>query len=173
SPARRTRCWTRIACASGDGSRSPRTPTGARARSRPPAPRAASTATRPPRRAHRLRWRPRLHAQAAQRVRLACSLRAPPRRWTLLGARAGWEKELAAMPSARLNRRLTAQDASFLYIDRPHQPMHGAWVGLYEGEMTLDEVRRAIEARLHLVPRYRQKVVFPPFGIAHPTWEDD
>src|SRR5438094_4473519 len=35
-------------------------------------------------RAHLLRWRPRPHAQAAQRVRLACGLRAPPRRWTLL-----------------------------------------------------------------------------------------
>jgi WS/DGAT/MGAT family acyltransferase len=29
-----------------------------------------------------------------------------------------------------------------------------------------------LEQRLHLLPRYRQKVVFPPFGIAHPTWED-
>jgi WS/DGAT/MGAT family acyltransferase len=27
--------------------------------------------------------------------------------------------------------------------------------------------------RLHLLPRYRQRVVFPPFGVAHPTWEDD
>jgi diacylglycerol O-acyltransferase / wax synthase len=77
------------------------------------------------------------------------------------------------MAQALLNRRLTTQDASFLYIDRPSQPMHGAWLGLYEGHLALDEVVRATEARLHLMPRYRQKVVFPPFGIAHPTWEDD
>jgi WS/DGAT/MGAT family acyltransferase len=77
------------------------------------------------------------------------------------------------MAQAQLNRRLTTQDASFLYIDRPSQPMHGAWVGLYQGHVTLDEVIRATEGRLHLIPRYRQKVVFPPFGIAHPTWEDD
>jgi diacylglycerol O-acyltransferase / wax synthase len=77
------------------------------------------------------------------------------------------------MTETRLNRRLTMQDASFLYVDRPSQPMHGAWVGLYEGHMALDEVIRAIEGRLHRMPRYRQKVVFPPFIISHPTWEDD
>src|SRR5262249_42330359 len=32
---------------------------------------------------------------------------------------------------------------------------------------------KTIAARLHLLPRYRQKVVFPAFGLAHPTWEDD
>jgi diacylglycerol O-acyltransferase / wax synthase len=77
------------------------------------------------------------------------------------------------MTRAPSNRRLTTQDASFLYIDRPNQPMHGAWVGLYDGRLSLDEVIRIIEGRLHLIPRYRQKVVFPPFGLAHPTWEDD
>ncbi len=77
------------------------------------------------------------------------------------------------MAQAQTDRRLTTQDASFLYIDRPNQPMHGAWVGLYEGHLTLDEVIRTTEGRLHLIPRYRQTVVFPPFGIAHPTWEDD
>jgi len=77
------------------------------------------------------------------------------------------------MTRPSINRRLTTQDASFLYIDRPGQPMHGAWVGLYEGDLTLEHVTRVIAARLYLVPRFRQKVVFPPFGIAHPSWEDD
>lgn len=77
------------------------------------------------------------------------------------------------MTSSTLNRRLTTQDASFLYTERPNQPMHGASIGVYEGELTRDEVIRVMEGRLHLLPRYRQRVVFPPFGIAHPTWEDD
>ena len=72
-----------------------------------------------------------------------------------------------------LNRRLTTQDASFLYVERPNQPMHGVGVAVYEGHLTLDEVIRVTEERLHLLPRYRQRLVFPPFGIAHPTWEDD
>src|SRR5260370_6887049 len=44
---------------------------------------------------------------------------------------------------------------------------------LYEGHLSLDVLVRALECRLHLLPRYRQKVVFPPFAMAHPTWEDD
>ena len=30
-----------------------------------------------------------------------------------------------------------------------------------------------IERGLHLVPRYRQKLAFPPFGLARPLWVDD
>src|SRR5260370_26323064 len=44
---------------------------------------------------------------------------------------------------------------------------------LYEGHLWVVVLVRALECRLHLLPRYRQKVVFPPFAMAHPTWEDD
>jgi WS/DGAT/MGAT family acyltransferase len=77
------------------------------------------------------------------------------------------------MISHQLNRRLTSQDASFLYFERPTQPMHGVGVAVYEGHMTRDEVTRTIASRLHVIPRFRQKVVPAPFAITHPTWEDD
>jgi WS/DGAT/MGAT family acyltransferase len=77
------------------------------------------------------------------------------------------------MTSSQLGRRLTTQDASFLYVERPNQAMHGVGVGVYAGRLDLDEIMRVMEQRLHLLPRYRQKLVFPPYGIAHPTWEDD
>jgi diacylglycerol O-acyltransferase len=32
---------------------------------------------------------------------------------------------------------------------------------------------RTVEERLHLVPRYRQKVRTVPFGLGHPVWVDD
>jgi diacylglycerol O-acyltransferase len=32
---------------------------------------------------------------------------------------------------------------------------------------------RTVEERLHLVPRYRQRVQMVPFGLAHPVWVDD
>jgi len=72
-----------------------------------------------------------------------------------------------------LNRRLTQQDASFLYLERPNQPMHGVGVAVYDGHLSLDDVIRVTEERLHLMPRYRQKLVFPPYLLTHPTWEDD
>ena len=34
-------------------------------------------------------------------------------------------------------------------------------------------VRAAIAAKLHLVPRYRQRVRFPPLALARPIWVDD
>src|SRR4029077_13210208 len=88
---------------------------------------------------------------------------------------------LLARPSERgavvtppaLNHRLTTLDATFLYTEKPVQPMHVGGSMLYEGRLSLEVLVRALECRLHLLPRYRQKVVFPPFAAAHPTWEDD
>src|SRR5215208_3860423 len=74
--------------------------------------------------------------------------------------------------ASELNRRLTQQDASFLYLERPNQPMHGVGVAVYDGHLSLDDVIRVTEERLHLMPRYRQKLVFPPYLLTHPTWED-
>ncbi|HLZ69042.1 MAG TPA: wax ester/triacylglycerol synthase family O-acyltransferase [Dehalococcoidia bacterium] len=72
-----------------------------------------------------------------------------------------------------LNRRLSTQDASFLYAEKPNQPMHVGMVAIYAGRLTRQAVLDALRSRLHLLPRYRQRLMFPPFGIAHPTWEDD
>jgi WS/DGAT/MGAT family acyltransferase len=77
------------------------------------------------------------------------------------------------MAPPSLNHRLTTLDATFLYTEKPSQPMHVGGSMLYEGHLPLSALIEALEARLHLLPRYRQKVVFPPFAMAHPTWEDD
>jgi diacylglycerol O-acyltransferase / wax synthase len=77
------------------------------------------------------------------------------------------------MAARELNRRLTPLDASFLYFEKPNQPAHVGSCMVYEGHISAADLTKAIANRLHLLPRYRQKVVFPPFGLAHPTWEDD
>jgi WS/DGAT/MGAT family acyltransferase len=71
------------------------------------------------------------------------------------------------------NRRLTTLDASFLYVERPTQPMHIAGCMVYQGHVSAQDIIEVLAQRMHLLPRYRQKVVFPPFSLAHPTWEDD
>jgi hypothetical protein len=48
--------------------------------------------------------------------------------------------------------------------------MHGVGVAVYEGHMTREDVTDTIASRLHVIPRFRQKVVPAPFGITHPTW---
>src|SRR5260221_603192 len=69
--------------------------------------------------------------------------------------------------------RLSAHDSVFLNWERPEQPMHVAECMVYDGHITAADIVRMIGDRMHLLPRYRQKIVPAPFGIAHPTWEDD
>jgi WS/DGAT/MGAT family acyltransferase len=77
------------------------------------------------------------------------------------------------MSQRELTRRLTNIDAAFLYMEKPTQPAHIGGCTVYEGDLTREVVAGILLSRLHRLPRYRQRVVFPPFGLAHPTWEDD
>ena len=70
--------------------------------------------------------------------------------------------------------RLTAIDASFLHQERESSHMHVGALAIFEGPAPrADEFRGHIEARLHLVPRYRQKLAFPPLDSGRPFWVDD
>jgi WS/DGAT/MGAT family acyltransferase len=70
--------------------------------------------------------------------------------------------------------RLSAQDASFLHLEDSQSHMHVASVMLFEGPPPpYDELIEAIERRLGLVPRYRQRLAFVPFGQGRPKWVDD
>jgi diacylglycerol O-acyltransferase len=70
--------------------------------------------------------------------------------------------------------RLTGLDSSFLHLERDGTQMHVASTTLFEGPAPpYVEFRDHIESRLHLVPRFRQKVRFVPFGQGRPVWVDD
>jgi WS/DGAT/MGAT family acyltransferase len=75
--------------------------------------------------------------------------------------------------------RLTALDAAFLNSEHTGEPMHVAGLYVFDGhdERTgrrepLD-LYRLVEARLPLLPRYRQRCLPVPFGLGHPVWIDD
>src|ERR671932_260088 len=70
--------------------------------------------------------------------------------------------------------RLTGLDASFLHLETPSSHMHVAGVMLFEGSPPdHDDLVEMLESRLHLVPRYRQRLAFVPFGQGRPMWVDD
>jgi WS/DGAT/MGAT family acyltransferase len=70
--------------------------------------------------------------------------------------------------------RLTAVDASFLLQERRASHMHVGAVLVFEGPApSYEDLLEQIESRLHLVPRYRQKLAFPPFESGRPLWVDD
>jgi WS/DGAT/MGAT family acyltransferase len=70
--------------------------------------------------------------------------------------------------------RLSATDASFLSQENERAHMHIGGIGVFEGPPpAYDEFLEHVEARLHLVPRYRQKLAFPPLQAGRPVWIDD
>jgi WS/DGAT/MGAT family acyltransferase len=70
--------------------------------------------------------------------------------------------------------RLTPIDTSFLAQEVSGSHMHIGAVLLFEGPAPAhDELARHIDARLHLVPRYRQKLAFPRYEMGRPLWIDD
>jgi len=76
--------------------------------------------------------------------------------------------------------RLSAQDNSFLLWETPYLPMHVSSTLVLEagpfrsadGGIDIERYKRATEAILHRVPRYRQRLHWIP-GFQHAVWVDD
>ena len=72
--------------------------------------------------------------------------------------------------------RLSAVDASFLYLEQPRTPMHVGAVAIFrapEGGFDYDNLVETVERRLVRAPRYRQRVRRVPGNLARPVWVDD
>jgi diacylglycerol O-acyltransferase len=70
--------------------------------------------------------------------------------------------------------RLSSTDASFLHQEGPSSHMHiGALVTADGPAPAYEDFLNVIRSRLHLVPRYRQRLVFPPANSGRPLWADD
>jgi diacylglycerol O-acyltransferase len=71
--------------------------------------------------------------------------------------------------------RLSALDSTFLHLeDDSTAHMHVASVMVFEGKApTPQELVDHILSRLHLVPRYRQRLAYVPLGQGRPVWTDD
>ena len=75
-------------------------------------------------------------------------------------------------------RQLNSWDAAFLYGETHFAPMHICSVAHFgPGEngqqLSLDDVRAAVQRCLPLVPPLRQRLVHVPFGLDRPYWADD
>jgi diacylglycerol O-acyltransferase len=85
----------------------------------------------------------------------------------------------AVAKHARIRRvtnpdRLTGLDSSFLHLERDAAHMHVAACVIVQGPApSYPELVEALEERLHLVPRYRQRLAFVPLEQGRPVWVDD
>ena len=75
-----------------------------------------------------------------------------------------------------MNDRLSAVDASFLYLEDSTAPQHVGGVSVFarpRSGFDYEALVRLVEQRISLVPRYRQKVREVPGRLARPVWVDD
>jgi len=76
--------------------------------------------------------------------------------------------------------RISAQDRSFFVFEDANAHMHLGGLALFEaaslalpdGGLDIDRLRAHIASRLHLVPRYRQRLTWVPI-MHRPVWIDD
>jgi WS/DGAT/MGAT family acyltransferase len=81
--------------------------------------------------------------------------------------------ETNRMPQRHLDR-LSSTDASFLHQEGPASHMHIGGVLIFQGPPPdLPDFVNHVRSRLHLVPRYRQKLATPPLESGRPLWVDD
>lgn len=75
-------------------------------------------------------------------------------------------------------RRLTGQDAIFVYAETPTMPMHTIGTLILDGSVVkggfgYDEIVATVDARIHTMPPFRQRLVEVPLGLGHPILADD
>ena len=81
--------------------------------------------------------------------------------------------DLTCMLQGHLDR-LSSIDASFLTNESSDAHMHVGAVLIFEGPPPdYDDLLEHVESRLRLVPRFRQKLAFPPAQAGRPFWVDD
>lgn len=69
----------------------------------------------------------------------------------------------------------------FLELETPTQPMHVGAIARLEGDVLRDgqgrlrlaELRDRVASRMPVLPRFRQRLMTPPFGMGRPVWVDD
>src|ERR1700756_1911006 len=72
-------------------------------------------------------------------------------------------------------RKLSAMDASFLYLETPEMPMHVGSMATfrlpegYKGDF-FEEFKAMISSRLHIAPILKARLAKAPLDIAHPCW---
>ncbi len=70
--------------------------------------------------------------------------------------------------------RLSPLDAEFLHLEDDVSHLHIAGLSVFEGPAPEpDDLAELVRAKLHLIPRYRQRVRSVPLELGRPIWVDD
>lgn len=69
--------------------------------------------------------------------------------------------------------QISGQDATFLYAESPTSPMHIATLTIVEDSLNFDDFKAIIASKIHLIPKFRKRLVNIPLNIDYPFWVDD
>jgi WS/DGAT/MGAT family acyltransferase len=70
--------------------------------------------------------------------------------------------------------RLSSVDVSFLTNESSSSHMHVGAIMIFEGPPpSYEDLLEHVQSRQHLVPRFRQKLAYPPIQAGRPFWIDD
>jgi WS/DGAT/MGAT family acyltransferase len=70
-------------------------------------------------------------------------------------------------------QQISGYDAAFLYAESPTSPMHVASLNIVEGSLEFEDFKENIASKLHLIPKFRQRLLNVPMNLDYPYWVDD
>jgi len=70
-------------------------------------------------------------------------------------------------------KQISGQDATFLYAESPSSPMHIGSLTIIEGSLKFKDFRANLASKLHLMPKFRQRLLNVPLNLDYPYWVDD
>jgi WS/DGAT/MGAT family acyltransferase len=69
--------------------------------------------------------------------------------------------------------QVSGQDAAFLYAESPTSPMHIATLTIVDGSLNFEDFKNIVASKLHLIPKFRKRLLNVPMNLDYPYWVDD
>lgn len=69
--------------------------------------------------------------------------------------------------------QISGYDAAFLYAESPTSPMHIATLVIVEGSINFKDFKKTVASKLHMMPKFRQRLMHVPMDLDYPYWVDD
>lgn len=69
--------------------------------------------------------------------------------------------------------KISGQDATFLYTESPNSPMQIGTLTVVEDSLQFEEFKAIVASKLHLIPKFRKRLLNVPLDLDYPYWVDD
>jgi len=70
-------------------------------------------------------------------------------------------------------KQVSGSDAAFLYAESPSSPMHIATLTVVEDSLNFEDFKAIVASKLHLIPKFRKRLLNVPMNLDYPYWVDD